>query len=383
MTRLPDIIISVNTRFLSGSIFTPGNILSFVLLVAISILSIVFFRRQKRLQKTIQDLERTEQLLKVFFDAQNEQVYLKDEAFRYVFVNQKTQAFFGRDSQQILGRTDEELNPDVGFQTMRRASDQLALSSKQVVNTIDHHSGRVFTATKFPVVLPAGGNGIGAVVADITEADRTRQNLEKTTIRNQILLDVINRSFETEFEQLDFVLNECIHFTESKIGYIYLYDETTREFTLNSWSKEVMKECSIVNYHTLYALEKTGIWGEVVRQRKPIIVNEFAAPHPLKKGYPEGHVALQRFLSIPVVQNEKIIAVVGLGNKETDYTESDVFQLTVLMNGVWANIARRETEKKMNYERQKYLENIRSIGDAVLVINAKLEIEVLNRSASR
>ncbi|MFH0993784.1 MAG: diguanylate cyclase [bacterium] len=152
----------------------------------------------------------------------------------------------------------------------------------------------------------------------------------------------------------------------------------TKEFSLNSWSKAVMKECAVVNPQTLYALEKTGIWGEVVRQRKPIIVNEFMQPHPLKKGYPEGHVALRKFMSIPVMQSDKIIAVVGLGNKEADYTDNDVFQLTVLMNGVWANIRRRETQNSMNYERQKYWETLRSIGDAVLVINAKLQIEMLN-----
>ncbi len=378
MMKLVSIITFFDIRFLGGSILTPGNILSFVLLVTLILLIVFFRRQQKHYRKLIQDLARTEQLLKVFFDAQNEQIYLKDEAFRYVFVNQKTQAFFDKESQEILGKTDDELAQNVDFQQKRHASDLLALTSKTVINTIDRHSEKVFVATKFPVVLPSGENGIGAVVSDITAADRTRENLEKTTFRNQILLDVINRSFGSEFEQLDFVLNECIKFTESKIGYLYLYDEITQVFSLNSWSKDVMKECSIVNAQTLYALEKTGIWGEVVRQRKPIIVNEFAAPHALKKGYPEGHVAIKRFMSIPVVQNEKIIAVVGLGNKETDYTENDVFQLTVLMNGVWANIARREAQNKMNYERQKYLETIRSIGDAVLVINAKLEIEVLN-----
>ena len=61
-----------------------------------------------------------------------------------------------------------------------------------------------------------------------------------------------------------------------------------------------MKECGVLNPQTIYELDKTGIWGEVVRQRKEIIVNDFLAYHPLKKGYPEGHAPLYRFLSIPI-----------------------------------------------------------------------------------
>ena len=69
-------------------------------------------------------------------------------------------------------------------------------------------------------------------------------------------------------ELLDIALEEAINLTESKIGYIYHYNEQKEEFTLNTWSRDVMKECTIANPQSLYPLEKTGIWGEAVRQRK-------------------------------------------------------------------------------------------------------------------
>jgi GAF domain-containing protein len=53
-----------------------------------------------------------------------------------------------------------------------------------------------------------------------------------------------------------------------------------------------MAECAVAKPPTCYELDKTGIWGEAVRQRRPIIVNDFQAAHPLKKGCPEGHVQL-------------------------------------------------------------------------------------------
>lgn len=40
--------------------------------------------------------------------------------------------------------------------------------------------------------------------------------------------------------------------------------------------------------------------GEAVRQGKPIILNDFQKEHALKKGYPEGHAPLNKFMTIPI-----------------------------------------------------------------------------------
>ncbi|HOV13794.1 MAG TPA: GAF domain-containing protein [Spirochaetota bacterium] len=94
---------------------------------------------------------------------------------------------------------------------------------------------------------------------------------------------------------LDYTLDKAIELTDSKIGYIYYYNEEKKEFILNTWSKEVMHQCTINNPQTIYNLEKTGIWGEAVRQKKPIMLNDFQADNPLKKGYPTGHAPYINF----------------------------------------------------------------------------------------
>jgi signal transduction histidine kinase len=96
-----------------------------------------------------------------------------------------------------------------------------------------------------------------------------------------------------------------------------------------------MQECRVMNPQTIYDLDKTGCWGEAVRQRKPIIINDYQADNSIKKGTPHGHVKLQKFLTIPVFSDSEIVAVAGVANKETDYDNSDVRQLTLLMDSVW------------------------------------------------
>ena len=176
-----------------------------------------------------------------------------------------------------------------------------------------------------------------------------KKKQEMELIRYKILSEVLMRNFENKQEQLDYVLNEALQLTESQYGYIYLYDEEKQEFTLNSWTLGVMDDCKVIDKLSKYHLDKTGIWGEAVRQRKPIIVNDFQMPNPHKKGYPQGHVSLNKFMTIPVIIDDKIVSVVGLGNKKSDYNYNDVYQLTLLMNGVWNVVERREVQENIKY----------------------------------
>lgn len=194
-------------------------------------------------------------------------------------------------------------------------------------------------------------------------------------------MDVFSNNFKSTQEQLDYVLNESLKLTESKYGYIYLYDEATEEFIINSWSRDVMPDCKIADKQGREKLCSAGIWGEAVRQRKPIVINDFEAPNPLKKGYPEGHVQLKNFMSIPIIIDNKIVAVFGLANSPHGYDQNDVAQATLLMSNVWNAKSRIEAQEQLAIERNKYLQILLSIGDGVMVVDDKGIVEVLNKVA--
>jgi diguanylate cyclase (GGDEF)-like protein/PAS domain S-box-containing protein len=75
------------------------------------------------------------------------------------------------------------------------------------------------------------------------------------------------------------------------------------------------------------------------------------------------------------------MAVAGFANKDGDYSENDLYEVTVLMNGVWSNMARRAVEKKLYQERSKYFQTLISIGDGVMVVDTQGKIEMLNKAA--
>jgi diguanylate cyclase (GGDEF)-like protein len=195
-----------------------------------------------------------------------------------------------------------------------------------------------------------------AVFEVITGRKRAAEEIQRNEMRLKRLVDVLQHPSETIQDFLDFALDQSIQLTGSKIGYIYHYHEDRKEFVLNTWSKEVMAECAVANPLTCYELDKTGIWGEAVRQRRPIIVNDFQADHPLKKGYPQGHVQLLKFMTVPILKGMRIVAVVGLANKGTDYNETDILQVSLLMEAVWKVKDNKEAEEALRESERRYRE---------------------------
>ncbi|MHB9140845.1 MAG: PAS domain S-box protein, partial [Paludibacter sp.] len=202
-------------------------------------------------------------------------------------------------------------------------------------------------------------------ISDITDRKKAEYELLINSKRLNALVKILQSPADSIQNYLDLALNQAIEMTDSKLGYIYHYSETKKEFVLNSWSKEVMNECKVQEKQTVYQLEKTGLWGEVVRQRKPIMVNDFQAAHPLKKGQPGGHAPLHKYLTIPVIVDNQIVGVVGVANKETDYVDNDIKQLTVLMDIVWNALGKRQTDISLQISEEKFKKAFMTSPDSI------------------
>lgn len=181
----------------------------------------------------------------------------------------------------------------------------------------------------------------------LTEQLAARLKSERENRRQTAKLKLYNGAFDSCSDLLDVALDQSLLLTDSSIGYIYEYDEDTELFTLYAWSKEVLPSCSILQKETVYELDKTGLWGEAVRQRKPILTNDYVAPNQYKKGYPEGHVPLTRHLNLPLFRDGRIVAVVGVGNKPSDYTVDDIRDLTLFLGNVWSMVEHQKAQEEL------------------------------------
>ena len=183
------------------------------------------------------------------------------------------------------------------------------------------------------------------------QLDAERRRAEETVRLNESRLEALwqlgQMTQSTLKELTDFALEEAVRLTKSQIGYLAFMNEDETVLTMHSWSNSAMEQCQIIDKPIVYPIETTGLWGEAVRQRKPVITNDYAAPNPLKKGHPEGHVPVHRHMNTPIFDGDRIVAVAGVGNKEVEYDDSDVLQLTLLIRGMWSLIQRLHAEEAL------------------------------------
>jgi len=179
------------------------------------------------------------------------------------------------------------------------------------------------------------------------ERQRAERALLLERSRLEALLRLDQMATASMREITDFALEEAVRLTESTIGYLAFMNEDETVLTMHSWSRTAMKQCAMIDKPIVYPVETTGLWGEAVRRRKPIITNDYAAPEVRKKGYPQGHVEVVRHMNIPVFDGEHVVAVAGVGNKNLPYDESDVRQLTLLMQGMWRLLQRRQADEAL------------------------------------
>lgn len=208
--------------------------------------------------------------------------------------------------------------------------------------------------TSTPIIKDGRIEAIMVVVHDERERKKAEELLRANKQRLESIISVLQYEAKTSKELFQHILDEAIGITGSKIGFALNYDSKQKLFRRATWSKDAMAECAIVDIPETYHLETAGIWAETVRQKKPIIINDYDAEFPLKKGYPEGHVKIIRYLGIPIFKNQDIIATVGVANKESDYTEIDVLQLTLLMDAAWKSIERMQILEALQESEEKF-----------------------------
>ena len=148
-------------------------------------------------------------------------------------------------------------------------------------------------------------------------------------------------------EIVNYALEQVITLTRSRYGYLAFLNDDETVLSMFAWSRKAMDECQVTEKPVEFPVEKTGLWGESVRQRRPIITNDYAAPGPLKKGLPAGHIPLTRQMSVPIFDGSRITMVAGVANKPGDYEETDATQVTLLMGGVWQILKRKRAEEEL------------------------------------
>lgn len=341
------LIITVMVTLLMGrgaSHMKIGSMISFACSLPLSyIISKVVFKYRDALRETKKQLQKLSRAV----DASQVSVVITDPNGIIEYVNPRFTKVTGYSREEAVGQNPSVLNAGVQPKEFYTELWKTITAGDQWQGDFCNRkkSGEIFWEQASISPIKDAEDRITHFVAvkeDITERKESRERLEISKKRLETLVRVSEYEIKNVNEFLNYALAEVLKLTDSPMGYIFFYDEDTGVLTLNVWSDEVMPKCSVMDPRTEYALENTGLWGEAVRQRRPIVVNDYRKDHPLSKGTPEGHLELNRFMSIPVMDDGRVVLVTGVANRVEPYDDTIVQQFSLMMSSVWKMVKNHE-----------------------------------------
>ncbi len=171
-------------------------------------------------------------------------------------------------------------------------------------------------------------------------------------------------SNHTLAELLTRTLDEAEVLTDSGIGFFHFLEADQQTLSLLAWSTNTLQHlCKAEGVGLHYPLEKAGVWADCIHQGRTIIHNDYGGlPH--KKGLPPGHAAVVREMVVPIKRGGKIVAILGVGNKKTDYLPSDAAMIQQLADIAWDINASKVMEQQIQRSEEQFriLANLAPIG---------------------
>ncbi|HJV35911.1 GAF domain-containing protein [Geomonas sp.] len=239
-------------------------------------------------------------------------------------------------------------------------------------------------------VLDRNGGGIGVVGISLEITDRAALEAERKLAEEQIrqqnvLLNGIRRVLASaltapnEQELAKVCLAVAEEVTESKCGFIGEVCDDGGMQCLQI-SDPGWKGGSSVDGGDDRPLPGSfklhGLYGTVIVTGRPLVTN-CPARHWASVGLPEGHPPLTSFLGVPLVQEERVMGVMALANREGGYRRHHVEALTSLA----AVVAQALTRKRAEAARTRMEQELRVAHDSLeqRVKERTVELQAKNR----
>ncbi|MEI6223623.1 MAG: PAS domain S-box protein [Deltaproteobacteria bacterium] len=170
-------------------------------------------------------------------------------------------------------------------------------------------------------------------------------------------------------ELLTATLDRAEELTGSRIGFFHFVEDDQATLWLQAWSTNTTaRMCTAEGAGSHYPLPMAGVWADCVRTGKPVVHNDYASL-PEKKGMPPGHAVVVRELTVPVLRDGRICAVLGVGNKPADYDEQDVTDVSALADLAWDIAARKRAEEALARSEAKFRGLFDTMMDGLVVVD--------------
>jgi PAS domain S-box-containing protein len=180
------------------------------------------------------------------------------------------------------------------------------------------------------------------------------------------------RSKDLTLEQiLRATLDEAEALTGSCIGFYHFVEEDQENLHLQAWSTRTEAEfCKAEGKGMHYPLSKAGVWADCLRVGHFLIHNDYESL-PNRQGLPPGHATVLRELVVPVHRGGRVVAMLGVGNKATDYDESDADSIHRLADLAWHLTETKRAQAALKSSENMYRELLECQGEGFGMVDAE------------
>ncbi|MFZ5882011.1 MAG: PAS domain S-box protein [Chloroflexota bacterium] len=225
--------------------------------------------------------------------------------------------------------------------------------------------------------LPLEGYGVVVAYGDIT----ARKQIE-SLLRTRIALSQFAETHSLD-ELLQQTLDEAEALTGSQIGFAHFLDADQKTLVLQTWSTNTLRNLRMPEGSGLHdPVDQAGVWAECVYERAPVVHNDYASL-PNRKGLPQGHAPVIRELVVPVIRGGLVVAILGVGNKPSEYNEGDVQAVQQLADQSWDIFQRKRVEEAIRDTEKKYKALIENAPDGIVLIDLAGSFQYVSPSARR
>ncbi len=327
-----------------------------------------------------------------FVNNNDDLIFIKDDQFRFIMINDAVAQFFGKTREEIIGKTDDELN-DEESNAFCRSSDITSLQSDKPIIIEEVLKGRTYETTKFPISLKGNSKGIGGILHDITDRKEAEDRLMYVA-RLYAFLSQINKtivSAKNETELFDSICRSAIDFGKFRMGWIGIYNEEKKQIIPHSFAGVDNGYLNILKIDPFDPIHGNGPTGRAFREQKLIFCNDVAndpmmatwKTDALNRGY------CSSFAS-PILRNGKIFGTFTLYASEINFFDEEEQKL---LHEITQNISfaidsfenakeKQEAETLLKESEEKY-RNLMENSPEGITIYVDGKIVYINKEAVR
>ncbi len=177
-----------------------------------------------------------------------------------------------------------------------------------------------------------------AIIHDITERKRYESFI---TFRIRLLELAETNSVK---QLLKLTIEEVERMTDSSIGFFHLVDEDQNTISMQTWSTGPITAIhKTTRRGARFQPKEKEIWTESLRDQRAIIYHD--GGEFICKGVTQPtDTKITQALIVPVIRRNRVLAVIGVGNKAGNYDQDDIKIVESLVDIAWDIVARKRSE---------------------------------------